>query len=40
MNLHLLAGLVSTLDIPYEARLVPTPGHCCVRLVPAGSAMS
>ena len=36
MNLHLLAGLVSTLDIPYEARLVPTPGHCCVRLVPAG----
>jgi predicted ArsR family transcriptional regulator len=35
MNLHLLAGLVSTLDIPYEARLVPTPGHCCVRLVPA-----
>ncbi|WP_405065654.1 helix-turn-helix domain-containing protein [Kribbella sp. NBC_01510] len=36
MNLHLLAGLVSTLDIPYEARLVPTPGHCCVRLFPAG----
>jgi predicted ArsR family transcriptional regulator len=36
MNLHLLAGLVSTLDIPYEARLVPTPCHCCVRLVPAG----
>ncbi|HET6986314.1 MAG TPA: helix-turn-helix domain-containing protein [Kribbella sp.] len=36
MNLHLLAGLVGTLDIPYEARLVPTPGHCCVRLVPAG----
>ncbi|MGY4771674.1 helix-turn-helix transcriptional regulator [Kribbella sp. CWNU-51] len=36
MNLHLLAGLVSALDIPYEARLVPTPGHCCVRLVPAG----
>jgi predicted ArsR family transcriptional regulator len=35
MNLHLLAGLVGTLDIPYEARLVPTPGHCCVRLVPA-----
>jgi predicted ArsR family transcriptional regulator len=36
MNLHLLAGLVSTLDTPYEARLVPTPGQCCVRLVPAG----
>lgn len=36
MNLHLLAGLVSTPDIPYEARLVPTPGHCCVRLVPSG----
>ena len=36
MNLHLLAGLVSTLDMPYEARLIPTPGHCCVRLVPAG----
>ncbi|GAB2660354.1 helix-turn-helix transcriptional regulator [Kribbella swartbergensis] len=34
MNLHLLAGLVSTLEIPYEARLVPSPGHCCVRLVP------
>jgi predicted ArsR family transcriptional regulator len=36
MNLHLLAGLISTLDIPYEARLEPTPGNCCVRLVPAG----
>ncbi|MEI8411649.1 MULTISPECIES: helix-turn-helix transcriptional regulator [unclassified Kribbella] len=36
MNLHLLAGLLSTLDIPYEARLEPTPGNCCVRLVPAG----
>lgn len=36
MNLHLLAGLVSALDIPYEARLLPTPGNCCVRLVPAG----
>ncbi|TCO52161.1 putative ArsR family transcriptional regulator [Kribbella antiqua] len=34
MNLHLLAGLVSTLEIPYEARLAPTPGNCCVRLVP------
>jgi predicted ArsR family transcriptional regulator len=36
MNLHLLAGLISTLDIPYEARLEPSPGQCCVRLVPAG----
>jgi predicted ArsR family transcriptional regulator len=36
MNLHLLAGLVDTLDLPYEARLAPSPGHCCVRLVPAG----
>lgn len=36
MNLHLLAGLVSSLDIPYEARLEPTPGSCCVRLVPSG----
>ena len=36
MNLHLLAGLVSTLDIPYEAHLAPSPGNCCVRLVPAG----
>ncbi|MGW1347241.1 helix-turn-helix transcriptional regulator [Kribbella sp. NPDC002412] len=36
MNLHLLAGLVSTLDIPYEARLEPSPGNCCVRLVPQG----
>jgi predicted ArsR family transcriptional regulator len=34
MNLHLLAGLVSTLEIPYEASLVPAPGRCCVRLVP------
>jgi predicted ArsR family transcriptional regulator len=36
MNLHLLTGLISTLDIPYEARLEPTAGNCCVRLVPAG----
>ena len=36
MNLHLLAGLVSSLDIPYEARLEPTPGSCCVRLVQSG----
>ncbi len=36
MNLHLLAGLISSLEIPYEARLEPTPGNCCVRLVPAG----
>jgi predicted ArsR family transcriptional regulator len=36
MNLHLLAGLISSLEMPYEARLEPTPGNCCVRLVPAG----
>ena len=36
MNLHLLAGIVDALDLPYEARLAPSPGHCCVRLVPAG----
>lgn len=36
MNLHLLAGIVSTLDLPYQARLDPGPGRCCVRLVPAG----
>lgn len=36
MNLHLLAGLVDALDIPYEARLDPGPGRCCVRLAPVG----
>jgi predicted ArsR family transcriptional regulator len=36
MNLHLLAGLISCLEMPYEARLEPTPDNCCVRLVPAG----
>ncbi|MFI5731219.1 helix-turn-helix transcriptional regulator [Kribbella sp. NPDC051587] len=33
MNLNLLAGLLTTTSSPHEARLAPTPGHCCVRLV-------
>nr|WP_202892453.1 helix-turn-helix domain-containing protein [Kribbella shirazensis] len=33
MNLHLVAGLLSSLDSPLQAELAPTPGHCCVRLV-------
>jgi predicted ArsR family transcriptional regulator len=33
MNLHLVAGLVSSLDADLRAELAPTPGHCCVRLV-------
>jgi predicted ArsR family transcriptional regulator len=36
MNLHLVAGLLSSLDMPYEAQLEPGPGNCCVRLVPSG----
>ena len=35
MNLHLLTGLLSTVDEPLEARMEPPRGHCCVRLVPA-----
>lgn len=34
MNLHLLAGLLTSLDTPFEARLTPQPGSCCVRLIP------
>ncbi|HEY3555880.1 MAG TPA: helix-turn-helix domain-containing protein [Kribbella sp.] len=33
MNLHLVAGLLASLDVPLQAELAPTPGHCCVRLV-------
>lgn len=33
MNLHLVAGLLASLDAPLQAELAPTPGHCCVRLV-------
>lgn len=33
MNLHLVAGLLASLDTPLQAELAPTPGHCCVRLV-------
>lgn len=33
MNLHLVAGLLASLDTPLRAELAPTPGHCCVRLV-------
>jgi predicted ArsR family transcriptional regulator len=33
MNLHLVAGLLTSLDTPLRAELAPTPGHCCVRLV-------
>ncbi|WP_418955468.1 helix-turn-helix transcriptional regulator [Streptomyces tritici] len=35
MNLHLLRGVLEGLDDDgYEARLAPSPGHCCVRLEP------
>ncbi|MCL6736008.1 helix-turn-helix transcriptional regulator [Streptomyces neyagawaensis] len=35
MNLHLLRGVLSTLgEESWEARLMPSPGHCCVRLLP------
>ncbi|MFG1907747.1 helix-turn-helix transcriptional regulator [Kribbella sp. NPDC048928] len=33
MNLHLVAGLLTSLDTPLRAELAPAPGHCCVRLV-------
>jgi len=33
MNLHLLTGLLNTVDEPLEATLDPQPHHCCVRLV-------
>jgi predicted ArsR family transcriptional regulator len=32
MNLHLVAGLLTSLDTPLRAELAPTPGHCCVRI--------
>jgi predicted ArsR family transcriptional regulator len=32
MNLHLVAGLLTSLDAPLQAELAPTPGHCCVRI--------
>ena len=35
MNLHLLTGLLTGLNADaVEARLVPTPNRCCVRLTP------
>ncbi|MEW2558575.1 helix-turn-helix transcriptional regulator [Streptomyces griseorubiginosus] len=35
MNLHLLHGILQGLgERDYQARLSPTPGHCCVRLEP------
>ncbi|AYC44132.1 helix-turn-helix transcriptional regulator [Streptomyces griseorubiginosus] len=35
MNLHLLRGILHGLgERDYQARLSPTPGHCCVRLEP------
>jgi predicted ArsR family transcriptional regulator len=33
MNLNLVAGLASTSSSQLQARLTPTTGHCCVRLV-------
>ncbi|MFK4086098.1 helix-turn-helix transcriptional regulator [Kribbella sp. NPDC020789] len=33
MNLNLLAGLAHSTGGSHEARLAPTPNHCCVRLV-------
>ncbi|GAB3928023.1 helix-turn-helix domain-containing protein [Kribbella albertanoniae] len=33
MNLNLLAGLTASTNSPLQARLTPTPNHCCVRLV-------
>ncbi|MGW7682676.1 helix-turn-helix transcriptional regulator [Kribbella sp. NPDC054772] len=33
MNLHLVAGLLASLDAPLQAELAPGTGHCCVRLV-------
>lgn len=32
MNLHLVAGLLASLDAPLQAELAGTPGHCCVRI--------
>ncbi|MEU3888968.1 helix-turn-helix domain-containing protein [Streptomyces sp. NPDC029041] len=37
MNLHLLRGLLDGLaESGLQARLAPSPGHCCVRLEPEG----
>jgi predicted ArsR family transcriptional regulator len=33
MNLHLVAGLLTSLESAFDAELAPAPGHCCVRLV-------
>ncbi|UUU28588.1 helix-turn-helix domain-containing protein [Streptomyces sp. CA-210063] len=38
MNLHLLRGALEGLvDSGLQARLAPSPGHCCVRLEPTSS---
>lgn len=39
MNLHLLEGVLAGLgETGMAARLAPAPGHCCVRITPAGTA--
>ena len=35
LNLHLLSGLLAELGSASEARLAPTPGHCCVTISPS-----
>jgi len=32
MNLHLVAGLLTTVDAPLQAELTPRADHCCVRI--------
>ncbi|HEY9333614.1 MAG TPA: helix-turn-helix domain-containing protein [Kribbella sp.] len=32
MNLHLVAGLLTTVDAPLQAELAPRADHCCVRI--------
>ncbi|GAA1583230.1 helix-turn-helix domain-containing protein [Kribbella hippodromi] len=32
MNLHLIAGLLTSLDTPLQAELAPAAGLCCVRI--------
>ncbi|GAA1163595.1 hypothetical protein GCM10009630_72090 [Kribbella jejuensis] len=32
MNLHLVTGLLTGLDVALHAELAPSPGHCCVRI--------
>ena len=34
LNLHLLRGLLAALGSTSQARLAPTPGHCCVTISP------